>query len=60
MFFTLEAFLPLLLDSVRHVPGVVTGLTFMGAAVAWAASSWGQGHLLEHWPRHRWSWRVRC
>ncbi|MGW5865285.1 MFS transporter [Streptomyces sp. NPDC055239] len=52
-FFTLEAFVPLFLDTVRHVPAAVTGLAFTGAAVAWAASSWVQGHLLDHWPRHR-------
>lgn len=52
-YFTLEAFVPLLLDHERRVPGVVTGLAFTGAAIAWAASSWVQGHLLDHWPRHR-------
>ncbi|MFE6164203.1 MFS transporter [Streptomyces sp. NPDC056486] len=52
-FFTLEAFVPLFLSTVRHVPAAVTGLAFTGAAVAWAASSWVQGHLLDHWPRHR-------
>ncbi|MGW6057338.1 MFS transporter [Streptomyces sp. NPDC055189] len=52
-FFTLEAFVPLFLDTERHVPAAATGLAFTGAAIAWAGSSWVQGHLLDHWPRHR-------
>ncbi|MHA6758828.1 MFS transporter [Streptacidiphilus sp. PAMC 29251] len=52
-YFTLEAFVPLLLDSVRQVSAAVTGLAFTGAALAWAASSWAQGHLLERFPRQR-------
>ncbi|WP_232788827.1 MFS transporter [Streptomyces odonnellii] len=51
-YFTLEAFVPLLLDSARRVPAVLTGLAFTGAAVAWAASSWAQGNLLARRPRH--------
>ncbi|MFF0446091.1 MFS transporter [Streptomyces sp. NPDC004609] len=53
VFFTLEAYVPLLLVTERDVPPVGIGLAFTGAAVAWAASSWVQGHLLEHWSRHR-------
>ncbi|MFI6285650.1 MFS transporter [Streptomyces sp. NPDC051018] len=53
VFFTLEAFVPLLLVTERGVPPVGIGLAFTGAALAWAASSWVQGHLLNHWPRHR-------
>ncbi|HZE39001.1 MAG TPA: MFS transporter [Stackebrandtia sp.] len=52
-YFTLEAFVPLLLTTVRKVPGVLTGLAFTGAAVAWAASSWLHGRLAERVPRHR-------
>ncbi|WP_031078914.1 MFS transporter [Streptomyces sp. NRRL WC-3742] len=52
-YFTLEVFVPLLLDTVRGVPAAVTGLAFSGAAVAWAGAGWVQGHLLEHRPRHR-------
>ncbi|MFE0174319.1 MFS transporter [Streptomyces sp. NPDC059002] len=52
-FFTLEAFVPLYLVTERHVAPLVTGLAFTGAAVAWAAASWVQGHLLAGWPRHR-------
>ncbi|GHF73055.1 MFS transporter [Kitasatospora xanthocidica] len=52
-YFTLEAFVPLLLDTVREVPAAVTGLAFTGAAVVWAAANWVQGHLLEHRARHR-------
>ncbi|MGW6454813.1 MFS transporter [Streptomyces sp. NPDC055078] len=52
-FFTLEAYVPLLLVTDRDVPPVAIGLAFTGAAVAWAASSWVQGRLLENWPRHR-------
>lgn len=51
-YFTLEAFVPLLLDSARRVPAVLTGLAFTGAAVAWAAASWAQGNLLARRPRH--------
>jgi len=53
VFFTLEAYVPLLLLTDRGAPPVVVGLAFTGAAVAWAGSSWVQGRLLEHWPRHR-------
>ncbi|WP_329127902.1 MFS transporter [Streptomyces sp. NBC_01465] len=52
-FFTVEAFVPLLLVTERHVAPVMTGLVFTGAAVAWAASSWVQGHLLADRPRDR-------
>ncbi|MFF4413324.1 MFS transporter [Streptosporangium sp. NPDC001559] len=51
-FFTLEAFVPLLLDSARQVPPAATGLVFTGAAVAWAASSWVQSRWLANRPRH--------
>jgi MFS family permease len=48
-YFALEAFVPLLLDTARRVPGVVTGLAFTGAATAWAAGSWFQGRaVLRH------------
>lgn len=53
VFFTLEAYVPLLLVTDRNAPPVVIGLAFTGAAVAWAGSSWVQGRLLEHCPRHR-------
>ncbi|WSQ56124.1 MFS transporter [Streptomyces sp. NBC_01217] len=53
VFFTLEALVPLMLVTDRDVAPVVTGLAFTGAAVAWAASSWVQGRLLERVPRHR-------
>ena len=53
VYFTLEAFVPLLLITVRHVPTAETGLAFTAAALAWAASSWAQGRLLEHRPRHQ-------
>ena len=53
VYFTLEAFVPLLLVTVRHVPAAETGLAFTAAALAWAATSWAQGRLLEHRPRHQ-------
>ncbi len=53
VFFTLEAYVPLLLITGRDAPPVVIGLAFTGAALAWAGSSWVQGRLLEHCPRHR-------
>ncbi|MYW67866.1 MFS transporter [Streptomyces sp. SID8379] len=52
-YFTLEAFVPLMLTTVRRVPGVVTGLAFTGAAIAWAGASWLQGRLQDRIPRHR-------
>ncbi|MET7643515.1 MFS transporter [Streptomyces sp. NPDC005426] len=52
-FFTLEAFVPLMLSTARHVPGVVTGFAFTGAALAWAAGSWMQGRLQNRVSRHR-------
>ncbi|QEV64393.1 MFS transporter [Streptomyces spectabilis] len=53
VFFTLEAYVPLLLVTDRGAPPLVIGLAFTGAAVAWAGSSWVQGRLLGHCPRHR-------
>ncbi|MFD5561621.1 MFS transporter [Kitasatospora griseola] len=52
-FFTLEAYVPLLLITERHVNPVVSGFAFTGAAIAWAAGSWAQGRLFQHTPRHR-------
>ncbi|WP_424637529.1 MFS transporter [Embleya sp. AB8] len=52
-FFALEALVPLFLVTDRGVAPVAIGLAFTGGAVAWAASSWVQGRLLEHYPRHR-------
>ncbi|MEV2254485.1 MFS transporter [Streptomyces sp. NPDC050147] len=53
VFFTLEAYVPLLLITDRGASPVVVGMAFTGAAVAWAGSSWVQGRLLEDCPRHR-------
>ncbi|MEW2347108.1 MFS transporter [Streptomyces sp. NPDC006684] len=53
VFFTLEAYVPLLLITDRGASPVVVGMAFTGAAVAWAGSSWVQGRLLENCPRHR-------
>ncbi|WP_445397467.1 MFS transporter [Streptomyces sp. LE64] len=53
VFFTLEALVPLLLVTERDVSPLLVGLVFTGAAIAWAASSWVQGHLLESRPRHQ-------
>ncbi|GAA1960132.1 MFS transporter [Kitasatospora viridis] len=53
VYFTVEAFVPLLLDTVRRVPAIVPGLAFTGAAVAWAGASWVQSHWLEGVARHR-------
>lgn len=52
-YFTLEAFVPLLLDTARRVPPVQTGLAFTGAAIAWAGASWLQGRLQGRVSRHR-------
>ncbi|MFI1016288.1 MFS transporter [Streptomyces sp. NPDC020965] len=53
VFFTLEAFVPLMLVTERDVSPLGIGLAFTGAAIAWAAASWVQGRLLENHPRHR-------
>ncbi|MET9364384.1 MFS transporter [Streptomyces sp. NPDC006632] len=52
-FFTLETYVPLMLSTARQVPGVVTGLAFTGAALAWAGASWAQGRLQNRVSRHR-------
>lgn len=52
-YFTLEAFVPLMLTTARQVPGVVTGMAFTGAALAWAGASWLQGRLHHRVLRHR-------
>ncbi|MFF0391808.1 MFS transporter [Kitasatospora sp. NPDC004615] len=52
-FFTLEAYVPLLLITERHVNPVISGFAFTGAAIAWAEGSWAQGQLFRHTPRHR-------
>ncbi|ASY33110.1 MULTISPECIES: MFS transporter [Streptomyces] len=53
VFFTLEAFVPLMLVSHRHVSAVLIGFIFTSASVVWAGASWVQGRVLENWPRHR-------
>lgn len=53
VFFTLEALVPLMLVTDRGAAPVLIGLAFTGAAVAWAAASWVQGHLLSRRPRHQ-------
>lgn len=53
VFFTLEAYVPLLLITDRGASPVLVGMAFTGAALAWAGSSWVQGRLLEDCPRHR-------
>ena len=53
VYFTLEAFVPLLLDTVRRVPAAETGLAFTAAAIAWSGASWVQGRLATHRPRHQ-------
>ncbi|MGW7415124.1 MFS transporter [Streptomyces sp. NPDC054863] len=53
VFFTLEAFVPLMLVTVREVPPVQTGLAFTGAAVFWAGAAWVQSRRLGRFPRHR-------
>ncbi|MEU9398979.1 MFS transporter [Streptomyces sp. NPDC048242] len=52
-YFTLEAFVPLMLSTARRVPGTVTGLAFTGAALTWAGASWVQGRLHHRVQRHR-------
>ncbi|QIZ02292.1 MFS transporter [Streptomyces sp. S1D4-11] len=52
-YFTLEAFVPLMLSTARRVPSVVTGLAFTGAALAWAGASWIQGRLHNRVSRHQ-------
>ncbi|MGW5236838.1 MFS transporter [Streptomyces nodosus] len=52
VYFTIEAFVPLMLIAERGVAATVTGLAFTGAAVLWAAASWVQGRL-DHRPRHQ-------
>ncbi|WP_189960706.1 MFS transporter [Streptomyces violascens] len=52
-YFTLEAFVPLMLSTARHVPGIVVGLAFTGAALAWAGASWVQSRLQSRVRRHR-------
>ncbi|MBO1337480.1 MFS transporter [Streptomyces sp. VRA16 Mangrove soil] len=51
-YFTLEAFVPLMLTTARRAPEVVTGLAFTGAAIAWACASWSQGRLQDRIARH--------
>ncbi|MFF0224274.1 MFS transporter [Streptomyces sp. NPDC004629] len=53
VFFTLEAFVPLMLVAEREVSALIIGLVFTSASVVWAGASWVQGRVLEGWPRHR-------
>lgn len=53
VFFTLEAYVPLMLITQRHVNPVISGLAFTGAAIAWAGASWIQGNPLADVPHHR-------
>ncbi|MFE4518037.1 MFS transporter [Kitasatospora sp. NPDC056783] len=52
-YFTVEAFLPLMLITERHTAAVVVGVSFTLSAVVWAGASWVQGRLLQDVPRHR-------
>ncbi len=52
-YFTVEAFLPLMLITERHTAAVVIGVSFTLSAVVWAGASWVQGRLLQDVPRHR-------
>ncbi|MFJ6616232.1 MFS transporter [Kitasatospora sp. NPDC091335] len=52
-YFTVEAFLPLMLITERHTAAVVVGVAFTLSAVVWAGASWVQGRLLQDVPRHR-------
>ncbi|MBD0675225.1 MFS transporter [Streptomyces sp. CBMA156] len=52
-YFTVEAFLPLMLITERHIAAVVVGVAFTLSAVVWAGASWVQGRLLQDVPRHR-------
>ncbi|MGX2993631.1 MFS transporter [Streptomyces sp. JNUCC 64] len=53
VFYTLEALIPLMLVTEHEAPPVAIGLAFTGAALAWAAASWLQGHVLTRASRHR-------
>ncbi|GLZ81376.1 hypothetical protein Afil01_61830 [Actinorhabdospora filicis] len=52
-YFTLEAFVPLLMEVGRPVPTIIIGISFTGGALAWAGASWLQAHPLAAVPRHR-------
>lgn len=52
-YFTIEAFVPLLLDTQRHVAPAITGLAFTGAAITWSVASWVQSRSPASRPRHR-------
>ncbi|MFE9426859.1 MFS transporter [Kitasatospora sp. NPDC006697] len=53
VYFTTEAFVPLLLDTVRRQPALVPALGFTGAALAWAGASWVQSRWWDGVARHR-------
>jgi MFS family permease len=52
-YFTIEAFVPLLLDTQRHVAPAVTGLAFTGAAMTWSVASWLQSRSPASRPRYK-------
>ncbi|MEV6164225.1 MFS transporter [Streptomyces sp. NPDC052052] len=52
-YFTVEALVPLLLITERHVAPVVVSIAFTASALLWAGASWVQGRLLQHVARHR-------
>ncbi|MER5635367.1 MFS transporter [Kitasatospora sp. NPDC002227] len=52
-YFTVEALVPLMLVTERHVAAAVTGIAFTASAVVWSGASWVQGKLLQHVARHR-------
>ncbi|MFD9421359.1 MULTISPECIES: MFS transporter [unclassified Streptomyces] len=52
-YFTVEALVPLMLITERHVAAVAVGVAFTASAVLWAGASWVQGKLLQHVARHR-------
>lgn len=52
-FFSIEAFLPLLLSRERGLSPWQAGLALTAGAFSWTLGSWFQGHVRNGWSRHR-------
>lgn len=50
-FFGAEAFVPLMLTTIRGQSSVFAGLALTSASISWTAGSWIQARTSEHWER---------
>lgn len=55
-FFSADAFLPLLLQTWRGTPAILTGIVFTATTVAWTAGTWYQARHIDRQGPRRYVW----